>query len=114
MCDTCSEFSKLLPKLDSSSFDFSGALNIANSLIHQSKLSLLAGDCELSNTLSELSSEKHYTVKHYLQCCECMNIYFIGGCIRGRPIFEKQEKLPSKATLNKTMWGRYGSVFQNR
>lgn len=79
-------------------------------LEEQGVIELLAGDCPLENAETELDTEQHYTVCHYLRCRSCGTIYFIGACIRGKPVYRKVENL-QKENLQIRLWGRWGTYF---
>lgn len=80
--------------------------------MEQSKvIELFAGDCPLEDVDEVLYAEQHYTVCHYLRCKACGAIYFVGACIRGKPVYRRVEDL-SRENLAFRLWGRCGSYFQ--
>lgn len=79
-------------------------------LKQQGVIGLLAGDCPLEEAEATLNTDQHYTVCHYLCCRSCGTIYFIGACVRGKPVYRKVEKL-QKENLQIRLWGRWGTYF---
>jgi hypothetical protein len=78
------------------------------------EIELVAGDCELSEITQRLNSEMHYTVFHYFRCLKCGETFSIGACIRGKPFYRHGVEIPSFRSLKKKLWGRVGTVFENR
>lgn len=77
-------------------------------------LELIAGDCPVDEIMEELEAEKHYTIKHYYKCLECGCPFFFGACIRGEPIVEVDEPFPLPQIIKKKMWGKYGSIWNEK
>ena len=73
-------------------------------------IELFAGDCPLGDTDAVLASERHYTVCHYLRCRRCGAIYFVGACIRGKPVWRQVENI-QKENLDIRLWGRCGTCY---
>lgn len=74
-------------------------------------MELFAGDCPLEATATVLDSEQHYTVCHYMQCCSCGTFYFVGACIRGKPICRQVMDI-TKENWDNQLWGRCGTYYQ--
>lgn len=73
-------------------------------------MELFAGDCPLEETGAALDAEQHYTVCHYMRCRSCGALYFVGACIRGKPVFRRVEDI-GKENLNFRLWGRCGTFY---
>lgn len=74
-------------------------------------IELYAGDCKLSETINVLYEEKHYTVCHYFKCNECEQMFFIGACIRGTPIYKQINNIMEEK-VEKLLWGKEGTKFE--
>lgn len=85
--------------------------SLLSTLIKRGKLEIYAGDCLFEDMLKVLSEEKHFTVCFYLKCAKCGNFYFIGACIRGKPIYKKVEKI-TEENINDIIWGCEGTYFK--
>ena len=64
-----------------------------------------------------LREEKHYTVCFYLECPACGEVYFFGGCIRGKPIYKRvgntrRETIDSHLCGHR-LWGSEGTYYQS-
>lgn len=79
-------------------------------LERQGDMELYAGDCPLENTGAVLDAEQHYTVCHYMQCCSCGALYFVGACIRGAPVFRQVADI-KKENMDTRLWGRCGTYY---
>ena len=80
-------------------------------LERQGRMELFAGDCPLEEADAALDAEQHYTVCHYMRCCSCGALYFVGACIRGAPVFRQVEDI-RKENLAVRLWGRCGTYYQ--
>ena len=85
---------------------------MAKELISQGKLELFAGDCPLEDADRILNAEQHFTVCHYLRCRTCGNLYYVGACIRGKPVFRRVTDLEAER-VGFRLWGRCGTYFEN-
>lgn len=79
--------------------------------IKTGRMVIFAGDCPFEKMMQVLNEEKHYTVCFYLQCPECGDIYFIGACIRGKPIYKKVIDI-DKENIADIIWGSEGIYFE--
>lgn len=87
-------------------------LRFLEGMEEQKLVELIAGDCLLKDAASIFESEKHYTLCHYIRCKSCGAVYFIGACIRGTPVFKKEENgVPEN--INKIIWGNMGLYYKN-
>lgn len=82
-------------------------------LERQGCLELFAGDCPLEDTDAMLDAEQHYTVCHYVRCCRCGALYFVGACIRGTPVFRQVADIRQE-NLGTRLWGRCGTYFSQK
>lgn len=76
------------------------------------KIELFAGDCLLKDANEVLLEEKHYTVCHYIKCKSCSLVFFIGACIRGKPLFKVIKNI-EKENIKNRIWGNVG-IYYNR
>lgn len=112
-CPDCSAFHRLLTaKVRDPWKKYNQAKTAAMELISQGKLELFAGDCPLEDASSVLNSEQYFTVCHYLRCKACGNLYYVGACIRGKPVFRRVTDLDEER-IGFRLWGRCGSYFNN-
>jgi len=81
-----------------------------NEMMKQGRLLHFAGDCEFYETLQLVSEEKHYTYRQYIECTDCHQIYYLGICIRGTPIYKKIENINIE-NIDNLLWGREGFYF---
>lgn len=79
----------------------------------QGDMELFAGGCPLEDTDAVLGVEQHYTVCHYMRCRSCGALYFVGGCIRGAPVFRQVEDIRKEnwtpgcgAGVEPIIWGK--------
>ena len=111
---SCLSCSLLLTQMKETSSDsyrqYNRILQTLMELERKGVLELFAGDCPLEDTDAVLASEQHYTVCHYLRCRNCGTIYFIGACIRGKPVYRRAEDL-RKENLDTRLWGSCGTYF---
>lgn len=83
-------------------------------LERQGGMELFAGDCPLADTDAVLAAERHYTVCHYIRCRRCGALYFVGACVRGKPVFRPVADIRQE-NLDIRLWGRCGTWFlQNK
>ena len=89
-CSACSKFHRLLAAKTREPWKkYDQAMATARDLMTQGTLELFAGDCPLEDADGVLASEQHLTVCHYLRCKSCGNLYYVGACIRGKPVFRR-------------------------
>ena len=112
-CSCCGSLAERMKEANGGSYrQYDQILSELIVLERQRKMELFAGDCPLEDTEKVLNSEKHYTVCHYMRCCSCGALYFVGACVRGRPVFRRVERL-SEENLNVRLWGRCGRWFSS-
>lgn len=113
-CPACSSLHKLLTANARDSWKkYDQVMATSRDLVIQGTLELFAGDCPLEDADDALASEQHLTVCHYLRCKSCGNLYYVGGCIRGKPVFRRVTDQDSERIAFR-LWGRYGSFFENK
>ena len=71
------------------------------------------GDCPLEDADGILASEQHLTVCHYLRCKSCGSLYYVGACIRGKPVFRRVTDQDTERIAFR-LWGRCGTFFENK
>ena len=76
--------------------NYTSVLNFLSDLESKDKIELFAGDCQLQEALDVFYSERHYTVCHYLRCTQCSQMFFLGACIRGTPIYRLIDDIESE------------------
>ena len=112
MCKKCSIINALFDAAgDNPHTNYKPTIMFLDGMEKNEVIELYAGDCQLSDTLSVLYEEKHYTVCHYLKCRECGKVFFIGACIRGTPIYKKIDDI-DREHLDKLLWGKQGTMFE--
>ncbi len=89
---------------------YDAVIRAAAALTAAGSLELFVGDCPLEEAEEALNSERHYTVCHYLRCRTCGSLYFVGACVRGRPVYRRVEGWRQE-NLAFRLWGRCGSFF---
>lgn len=110
-CPSCGSLADCLTEANGDPYrQYAPTLQKLMKLERQGALELFAGDCPLKNTLEVLEAERHYTVCHYLRCRCCGAVYFVGACIRGRPVYRQVEDI-EKENLYTRLWGRCGCYF---
>jgi hypothetical protein len=109
-CSCCRELRELdAVKIDSYE-KWNLAYEIMRKLREQNKLKIYIADTSFDHYIEEIRKEEHYTYNIYVECVACKQIYYIGVCIRGAPIFkinEKPDKESFKALIladNKTVY----------
>ncbi len=113
-CFACAPLARLMEGLyDRAYSQYDAVIRAASELTESGALELLAGDCPLGEVDAVLRAERHFTVCHYLRCRSCGAVYFAGACIRGQPVFRREETLDEKK-LGRLLWGRCGSYFDGR
>ena len=60
--------------------------------VSSKRMSVIKGDCPLSEMVELLVSDTKYTIVQFLRCHECGNVIFWGLCIRGAPIYEVSDE----------------------
>lgn len=112
--DACSCCAALARRLEEAERDphreYDAVLRMAADLIQEGAVELFAGDCLLEEADEVLRAERHYTVCHYLRCRACGAVYFVGACIRGKPVYRRVTNLKEE-NLSFRLWGRRGSFF---
>ena len=112
-CPACSKFHRLLAaKIREPWKKYDQVMETARDLVDQGTLELFAGDCPLEDADSVLNAEQHFTVCHYLRCRTCGNLYYVGACIRGKPVFRRVTDLEAER-VGFRLWGRCGTYFEN-
>lgn len=87
-------------------------INLFDFAYKQSWIRYAACDCHLDEAIAVLHSDKHYTVCHDLQCTHCNQLFFIGACIRGEPVFKLVNDIAEINTHSR--WGKLGVLFENK
>jgi len=82
-------------------------------LVKQERLEFFAGDCPLDEVEDHLSEEIHYTIKHYFRCKGCKKYFFIGACIRGKPIYKTMVYV-NDLNFENILWGHYGTLYEKK
>lgn len=85
--------------------------SLLHELIRAERLEVYAGDCPFENMPKVLSEEKHYTVCFYFKCPDCGEVYFLGACIRGTPVYKKIENL-AEENIDNMIRGSEGTYFK--
>lgn len=113
-CPACSLFYRLLTSKTREPWKkYDQVMATARDLVTQGTLELFAGDCPLEDADGVLASEQHLTVCHYLRCKSCGNLYYVGACIRGKPVFRRVTDQDTERTAFR-LWGRCGTFFENK
>lgn len=71
----------------------------------QGDIELLAGSCPLSDFERHMDKEDLYIIEYYFKC-QCGLIYYVGFCVRGKPVARILIELPDHVKNNTS--GRYG------
>lgn len=78
MCMQCSSIKALFETTgDNPHVNYMPTILFLNGLESNNTIELYAGDCKLSEALSILNEEKHYTVCHYLKCILLMHLKIV-------------------------------------
>lgn len=109
-CPFCGELAAQMKAAGGSYRLYDELLRGLMELERQGNMELYAGDCPLEDTGAVLDAELHYTVCHYMRCRSCGAIYFVGACIRGRPVYRRVEDI-QKEDLATRLWGRCGTYY---
>lgn len=110
-CPSCGQLAAQMKEDSSISLrQYDQLLQKLMELERQGDMELYAGDCPLEDTSAVLDAEQHYTVCHYMQCCSCGALYFVGACIRGAPVFRQVEDIRNE-NLDTRLWGRCGTYY---
>ena len=113
-CPACSQFHRLLTaKAREPWKKYDQVMATAKDLVSQGTVELFAGDCPLEDVDDVLASEQHLTVCQYLRCRSCGNLYYVGACIRGKPVFRRVTGQETERIAFR-LWGRYGTFFENK
>lgn len=111
VCPVCGQLAAQMKKISGGSYrQYDQLLRKLMELERQGDMELYAGDCPLEDTDAVLDAEQHYTVCHYMRCRSCGNLYFVGACIRGKPIFRQVADI-RKENLDTRLWGRCGVYY---
>ena len=111
MCKNCSILKAAFQSASDDSMNYSPILEMVKVMGMQKRLELYAGDCLLDEIHDILDKEEHYTIKHYMKCTECGQIYFFGTCIRGAPIYKTVTDI-GRENLSNMLWGRQGTLYE--
>lgn len=112
-CPSCSGLHRLMTGRHRDPGEtYDQVMAMAKELISQGKLELFAGDCPLEDADRVINAEQHFTVCHYLRCRTCGNLYYVGACIRGKPVFRRVTDLEAER-VGFRLWGRCGTYFEN-
>ncbi|WP_432650129.1 hypothetical protein [Huintestinicola sp.] len=57
---------------------------------------LYMSDCNFENLMEEVGWERYYTYLTYLKCPKCNKYFYLGICVRGRPVFKIMDNPPDK------------------
>ena len=110
-CPSCGPLAAQMEEASGGSYrQYDQILQKIMELEQRGNMELFAGDCTLEETDAALASERHYTVCHYMRCRRCGALYFVGACIRGRPVFRQVDDI-KKENLNTRLWGRCGTYY---
>ena len=110
-CPSCGPLAAQMEEASCGSYrQYDQILQKLMELEQRGNMELFAGDCTLEETDAALASERHYTVCHYMRCRRCEALYFVGACIRGRPVFRQVDDIKKK-NLNTRLWGRCGTYY---
>ena len=110
-CPSCGPLAAQMEEASGGSYrQYDQILQKLMELEQRGNMELFAGDCPLEDTGAVLDAEQHYTVCHYMQCRSCGALYFVGACIRGRPVFRQVDDI-KKENLNTRLWGRCGTYY---
>lgn len=113
MCKNCHSITLLFNEAQKDPHkNYTSVLNFLSDLESKDKIELFAGDCQLQEALDVFYSERHYTVCHYLRCTQCGQMFFLGACIRGTPIYRLIDDIESENISNK-IWGKVGSKYDS-
>ena len=99
ICPICGPLAAQMGKAGDPHRQYDRILRELMELERQGRMELFAGDCPLEDTGAVLDAEQHYTVCHYVRCRRCGALYFVGACIRGRPVFRQVDDI-KKENLN--------------
>ena len=102
-CSTCKKIKEISSKT---------ILSLIPDLIQlydEGYLALYAGSGYVDRIMEDIKSEKYFTYDYYFRCKECDEIYYLGICIRGTPIFRKVKE-PSEIKFDPKRLG-YGEYF---
>lgn len=111
MCECCDIIKVLFKEANTNPhIYYQSIINFLEAMEKSEKAELFAGDTLLKDAVNILYEEKHYTVCHYVRCKKCGLIYFVGACIRGKPIF-KEVKDIEKENIDNLIWGCIGFYY---
>ncbi len=77
------------------------------------KLEVYASDCDFDKALDEIAKEVHFAYYFYLRCHKCGEIYYMGICVRGTPVFKTSEEF-SENQIERTVKSGIGTFFNNK
>ena len=112
MCKNCSILKAAFQSAPDHHMNYSPVLEMVKVMEKHGRVQLYAGDCLLSEIDTVLEEEKHYTVKHYIRCTECGQIYFLGACIRGRPAYKVVTDMGEEQDMLSAFWGKRGALYE--
>jgi hypothetical protein len=112
VCEKCYALAELFKAADKNPHEnYLPSIAFIEQLVKQGELELYAGDCPLEEIEKHLEEESHYTICHYFVCKQCNEYFFIGVCIRGRPIYKVKKDLKDE-NFNNILWGRCGTFYK--
>lgn len=89
MCNRCSSIKSMLETAaDDPHANYKPVLSFLIEALNNNVIELYAGDSRLNEAPDILKEEMHYTVCQYLRCKDCGQLFFIGACIRGTPVYK--------------------------
>ncbi len=86
---------------------------LLKSKVDEGKFEVYASTCDFGNALHEIAYENHYCFYFYLKCFECGEIYLLGICIRGTPVFYTSEEFRENQ-IERTVDSGIGTYFNNK
>lgn len=113
MCKACDFIGAVfVAAKEDSHMNYAPVVSMLKEMETQKRIELFAGDCLIDEAHEALEDEKHWTVCHYFRCANCRQFIFTGVYIRGIPIFKMIDSLLN-VDLEKMLWGREGTYFNN-
>ena len=112
MCNNCSILKAAFQSAPDNRMNYSPILEMVKVMEKHGRVQLYAGDCLLSEIEGVLDKEEHYTVKHYIRCTECGQIYFFGACIRGKPAYKIVTDIDKEQDMLSALWGERGTLYE--
>lgn len=87
--------------------------NLLKAKVDEGKFEVYASTCDFDNALHEIAYENHYCFYFYLRCIECGEIYLLGICVRGTPIFQTSEEFRENQ-VERTVDSGIGTYFKSK